>query len=542
MTARTRGRYPTARRAALAIAVSCTVLTPGQAQTGATFIAVALDADTRRADERLRRHLETHAGVAFVSERAYEYRAVIDRLVAWNPDRGPFLARVTPYAFVAAELLGADVQVLATYVSRATGGTTYQAYLVVSRARFPYEPQLANVLRWIRTAPSPRTFAYHSEFSTSSYFLPALFLRRNDVFDMAEPTERAAAIRTVQAGSSSSDLVRAVARGEYDFAAVWSGTRAAVAGDGDAGVHFIELPTVLPNDLLVASASLDSATVGRIRTVTGSMTAREIDEGDFLTWRDLNAATDAREALANLRWLARERVAPATVDVRRTDGRGVTEEHVVAARQAIRLAGSELVNYDPDFHAQQDYLWTLAPLHDGAVQLQSRIVGSDIADQDFQISFRDPEDLTRRIGEFLRSRIHRIRYVWPYRSDPPTVLRDVDFGVPPGAAVKVRRIRWLDVHRNSYLHEAEFEATVAGSDFYKFELAPAFIATPGRDGAMFSPMGNISYRVILPREAHEQPIFRILTAGLLGLLVAGAVAAIVELRRLLRATGFRSVP
>ena len=521
---------------------------PCQAQTGATFIGVALDSGTRRADERLRRHLEAHAGVQFVSERAYEYRAVIDRLVTWNPDRGPFLARVTPYALVAAELLGADVQVLATYVSRATGRTTYRAYFVVNRARFPYEPELANVLRWLRTAPRPRTFAYHSEFSTSSYFLPALFLRRNDVFDMATSTERATAISAVQTGASSGDLVRTVARGDVDFAAVFSATKdvfergdAAARSEGSR-VRFIELPTTLPNDLLVTSKLLDSATVGRIRQAVGAMDARAIDEGDFLTWQDLNAAEDAREALANLRWLAREPVAPVAVEVRRTGQRGVTEEHAAAARQAIRLAGSELVNYDRDFHAQQDYVWTLAPLHDGAVQLQSRIVGSDISDQVFQISFRDAEDLTRRIGEILRSRIHRIRYVWPYRSDPPTVLRDVDFGIATGASVKVRRIRWLDVHRNSYLHDAEFEATVARSDFYKFELAPAFVAGPERGRAGFSPMSNLSYRVILPRETHEQPLFRVLTAGLLGLLVVGAVAAVVELRRLLRASDFRSLP
>lgn len=521
---------------------------PAEGQTSATFIAVALDADTRHADEALRRYLETTAAVSFVSEQAYEYLAVINRLVTWHDASGPFVARVTPYALVAAELLGADVQVLATYVGRATGGTTYQSYFVVSRERFPYEPELAGVLRYLREAPTPRRFVYHSEFSTSSYFLPALFFRGNDVFDMPEAGEHAVAIRARQLGSSSTDLVRAVARGEHDLAAVWSGTKAALeTTDSLTGyarrVHFIPLPTTLPNDLLVASNGLDPATVAQLREAIGAMGPRAIDQGDFLYWRDLNAVPEAREALANLRWLAREGLRPATIDVQRADGsQRVPEAFMLAARQAVRLAGPEIVNYDRDFHAQQDYRWTLRPMHDGAVVLRSRIVGSDLPDQEFQISFRDPEDLSRRIGELFRSRLHRIRYLWPYRPDQPTILRDVDFGLEQGARVKVRRIRWLDVPRNYYVQEREFDAAVVSSDFHKFELAAGFIQPPDRDGFGFSPMGNISYRVLLVREEHELAVFRALTVALIVLLLVGTGVAVMELRRLVKATDFRTPP
>jgi len=526
---------------------------PARAQTPLTFVAVSLDANTRRADRALQRYLETTADVRFVSELANEYGTVIDRLSTWKPDQEFYVARVTPYALVAAELLGADLQVLATYVSRATGSTTYGSYFVVPRQMFPYARDLANVPRFLRETTKPRSFAYHNEFSTSSYFLPALYFRQNGVYDMASSTEQATAIHAQQLGTgtqSSAELVRAVARGDADLAAVWSATKAAFEGTDSlearygSKVYFIPLPTVLPNDLLVAPSSLDSATVARIRQAIAGMGADEIDEGDFLTWRDLSDEAVARGALANLRSLAREPPAPAIVEVRRAPGSAsaIPDEYLQAARQAIRLAGSEMVNFDPDFHAQQDYVWTLEPLHDGALVLRSRVVGSDIADQAFPLSFRDTEDLTRRIGEVLRTRLHRIRYVWPYRKSPPTVLRDVDFTLPVGSAVRVRAITWLDLRRNSYLQGQEFGAVVAHSDFYKFELSPDFVDANDRAAFGFSPMSDLSYRVVLPRTAHERPMFRVLTVALVVLLLSAGVAGALELRRTISAGEFRTLP
>ncbi|MGD2155110.1 MAG: PhnD/SsuA/transferrin family substrate-binding protein [Gemmatimonadales bacterium] len=508
------------------------------AQEQVTFIEVALDEETRRADDKLRRYLGSEAGLMIVQERPMEYSVAIDRLANWNPERGDFLARVTPYAFVAAEMLGADLEVFATYVSRATSSTTYHSYFVVGRERFPYRPELANVVEFLRQFEDPARFIYHNKFSTSSYFLPALFFRSHGIYNMPEHTEYHTAIHSRKLGDSSSNLVRAVALGEFELAAVWDGTKTKFEATDSlyerygSRVHFIQLPTVLPNDLLVGSASMDSASRAGIREAIGSMGPEEIDIGDFLTWLDINTAPDSRQALADLRWLARERPAPVTVGVRTSpeEGSRVPDEYLEAARQAVRLSGTEFVNYDDDFHAHQDYVWTLELIHDGAIELTSRISGSEIDDQEFQISFKDTEDLTRRIGALLHSRMHRIRYVWPYRTEQPTVIRDVGFNIPLDATVKVRRIDWQDAQRNLFVQDAEFDAHVGLSDFYRFELYPDFI--PDDDGGFgFNPMSNISYRVILVRPERERPVFRVLTVVFVALFVLAAIAAFADVVR-----------
>jgi ABC-type phosphate/phosphonate transport system substrate-binding protein/membrane-associated phospholipid phosphatase len=517
------------------------------AQAPVSWVSVRYgpDAETRQADDKLRRFLENGAGLSFVTEQPADYRQAIERLVGSGSEQGRYVARVTPYALVAAELLGANVQVLATYVSRATGATTYHAYLVVNRARFAAEPDLDRVWRWLRATSTPATFAYHSEFSTSSYFLPAIYFRNNDFFDMPASTGQSTAIRARRLDGGSSDLVRAVADGRYDIAAVWSGTRAAfeqvdsLAARYGRRVWFVELPTLLPNDLLVASAGLDSAVVARLRASIRGMPPGQIDVGDVLNWRDIGDSVSAREALANLRWLAREAPAAATVEIRRgaVDGRMVPDDVLTAARQAVRLSGLDMANFDPDFHARQDYVWTLEPMHDGAVRIRSRIVGADGDDQQFEISFRSAEELTGRIGELLHSRLNRVRYLWPYRPDPPTVLRDVDFTLPPGARVTVQKIRWQDPHRQDYLEDAPIRASVLRADFYKFELAPSFVDPADAAGFDFNPMSNISYRVVLVRPQTERLLFRVVTVALVVLLLAAGLAAAWELGKGLKADG-----
>ncbi len=511
---------------------------PAEAQTSLTFAAVALDGDTRRADDRLRRHLEGAAGVAFVAEDASEYSHVIDFLATRRPDDGSYVARMTPYALVAAELLGANLQVLGTYVSRATGSTTYQSYFVVSRDRFATPPGLDDLVAMLRAATRPPVFAYHSEFSSSSYFLPSLFLRRNDFFDMAASTGEATAIRARRVGGGSGDLVKGVATGAYDLAAVWSGTRAAFEATDSLAryarqVWFLPLPEELPNDLIVAAASLDSATAGRLRAALAAMTPEAIGVGDFVTWRQINDAPEARAALAALRWMARAAPAPVTVDVQRVDSpRGrVSDAELLAVRQAVRLAGGEFVNFDRDFHSQQDYVVTLEPSHDGTIVLRSRIVGADQFDQSFQLSFKEPAELTTRVAELLRARMHRVRYLWPYRTSPPTILRDVDFELAAGTPVVARMIRWLDPHRHSYTQDALFPAEIARADHSKVELTPAFVSSPDADGFVFNPLSNISYRVILPRRVDEPLLFRVLTVVLTIVLLLAALAAVRELRR-----------
>jgi ABC-type phosphate/phosphonate transport system substrate-binding protein len=507
------------------------------AQGTITFLEVALDEETRQADEKLRRYLAAETGNIFVPERPLEYSLVVNRLAGWNSERGWFVARTTPYAFVAAEMLGAQLDGLATYVSTGTGGTTYHAWFVVNRARFNRAPDLASLVDYLRTRAQPASFVYHSKFSTSSYFLPALFFRSHGIFNMPEATQYHTAIHTHEVGSSSSDLVRMVADGQFDVAAVWDATKSrfeeldSLYRRYGSRVHFIRLPTPLPNDLLVVSAAMDSVTRARIQGAIRRMGEDEISQGDFRTWRDINDAPDAREALANLRWLARERPPAITVDVRRSErGTPLADRLLEAARQAVRLSATEFVNYDDDFHAHRDYLWTLEHVRTGSVALTSRVVGSDVDDQRFWISFSDEEDLTRRIGAIIHGRLHRVRYVWPYWPERPTIVRDVAFVLPPGSPVRVRRVLWLDAQRNYFQQDAEFEARVEAADFFKLELGPNFVA-PAQAGFGFDPMSNISYRVILIRPATESLLFRALTVVLILLLAAAAAAAVLAHRR-----------
>ena len=511
--------------------------TRAHAQSTITFLEVALDEDTRRADEKLRRYLGVHTGSAFVSERPLEYGAVVNRLAGWRPDKGYFVARTTPYAFVAAEMLGAQLDGLATYVSAATGGTTYHAYFVVNRARFPYQPELPGVVEYLRDFDTPPSFIYHSKFSTSSYFLPALFFRSNGIFNMPDRSEYHTAIHSQEFGSSSSDLVRAVAEGRFDLAAVWDATKKrfeevdSLYQRYGSKVHFIQLPTPIPNDLLVVSSSMDSTTRKKIQDAVRAMRTDEIAEGDFLTWQDIANAPAAREALANLRWLARERPPAVTIDVRRADRGAAVPEHLLdAARQAVRLSSTEFVNYDDDFHAHRDYLWTVELVRDGTIALSSRIVGSDVDDQQFRLSFGDEEDLSRRLAALIHSRLHRVRYIWPYRPERPTIIRDVGFSMPVGNPVSVRRIHWLDAPRNHFQEDAEFNAHIAQSDFFKLELEPNFLA-PAEAGFGFDPMSNVAYRVILIRNAGQSLLFRVLTGGLVVALLGAAAFAVPAWRR-----------
>jgi hypothetical protein len=164
------------------------------------------------------------------------------------------------------------------------------------------------------------------------------------------------------------------------------------------------------------------------------------------------------------------------------------------------------------------------------VAVTSRISGSDVEDQRFSVSFSDQEDLTRRLGTILHNRLHRVRYLWPYRPDHPTILRDVAFTLPAGSPVLARRIHWLDAQRNYFQQDAEVQARVGSADFFKLELEPNFVA-PAQAGFGFDPMSNISYRVILIRPATESMLFRALTVLLVLLFAAAAVAAVLAHRR-----------
>jgi ABC-type phosphate/phosphonate transport system substrate-binding protein len=503
------------------------------------FIGVALDTETREADRRLQASLERRAGLSFAPEEL-EYGQVIERLATWNRSEGVFLARTTPYVQVVSEMLGADMEILATYISDATGTTTYNSYLVARREDLPPNPTPADVVTLITGSERRLRFVHHSLFSTSSFFLPSLEFRANDIFHMNEPTESLAAIDVAQIPqNSSSALVRAVARGEADLAAVWDGTRTRFTS-GDASpadlalgreVVFVKLPSAIPNDLLVCSRWAPAELKDRVRAAIREMPADEIAVGDFRQWRDIIDAPEARNALAHLRWLAREQAEPVTVDVRSAGGdRAATGEMLQSAIHAVRLSGMEFVLYDEDFHEHIDYVWTIDRIHDGAARLRSSIPGTDIEDQVFPISFRDAQDLTERIVTFMQGRLHRIRSIWPFSGRQPIIIRDTTLALPPGDEVPVQRITWLDPERNSFRAGPVFWAQVRASSPYVHELEADDFRRAGENGVELDPLSNVSFRVYQLRTVPPNTLHRIATGVLVALLVLAAAAALWTLR------------
>ena len=152
------------------------------------FISVGYDG-TAEADEKLRGYLtnEKNIPVNFKPEEK-GYEAAIKSLVTWdagNRNKGFFLARVTPYVFVVAEMQGAGFEVLGTYKSEVTKDTTYHAYFVVKKSDLRVDnPGLSDLIKYLDERETPARFIYHSKFSTSSYFLPSLYFQRNGVFSV----------------------------------------------------------------------------------------------------------------------------------------------------------------------------------------------------------------------------------------------------------------------------------------------------------------------------------------------------------------------
>jgi hypothetical protein len=96
-------------------------------------VTVDQGADELKADEALARSLGSQL-IGNPDQQSYE--EVIATLLA-DERTGGVVARVTPYAFVVAEMRGAKVELLATCVSRSTGKTITNAFIVVPHASFP---------------------------------------------------------------------------------------------------------------------------------------------------------------------------------------------------------------------------------------------------------------------------------------------------------------------------------------------------------------------------------------------------------------------
>ena len=529
------------------------------AQQRITFVSVDPDDPYRQADAKLVALLQTASQQTLDPRPSQTYGTAIRTVAEWKKEGNPYIARLTPYACVAAEMLGAQFDILATYQSLATQSRTYHSYFVINREKYratmqrelgPNLTELREYLAHLGSTSLPR-FVYHDKFSTSSYFLPSLYFRAQRIFSMARPTENLIAINVRKLEKeSSSALVEEVAQGAADIAAVWDGTKGIyekppLKDQFGSRVYFVQLPTALPNDLLVASTSLDHKITERIHTAISQMKSTpsmQIKVGDFAWWEDIREASDAREALAGLRREAAAPPAPVPVRVEESN-EPLLQNYIEAAREAVRLSGTELVLFDPDFHKQFDLVWSLRLMHDGAISLKNDVQNSHLPAQEFTISFTSMEDLTVRIGALIHSRLHRIRYIWPYEERTPTVIRDVDFAVLPGTRLEVQKIRWVDPAKNQLEGGDIFEAGVKTSDYHKFELEGAFARLADQTAFDFQPMSNTAYRVVLVRPSRERLWLKALTVGFVVLLMLAAIATIVVLsRRKTPLAGARSVP
>jgi hypothetical protein len=574
----------------------CTLLSalPPVDTTGATevsFLSIVVDKETGAADTRLKRFLEraiangSHNGPAQhavrLRQKTMPYSDVIRQFAEREPGTG-YLARITPYAYVAAELLGAKLDILATYQSAATRKTTYRSYFVVRKDELAihsdWKPGQRATLEDVRTFlerpdRAPARFVYHDRFSTSSYFLPSIYFKSRGIFaisDSINPSLTAIHVERFRS-TSSTELVNQVWNKRADLAAVWDGAKQKFEEASDAarraiaeGILFIPIPTAVPNDFLVASgvddtmkglivsAIKDDPGAGRVCTIltnpavpdadsprksrpSCSTLARDLQPtDDFDAWyvwdsNESEVSDNAREALAKLRQDARQPPPPVVV---RVQGRSVSQPYVDAASEAVRLSGTEFVLEDRDLHKRVDMTWTLESVHDGALAITTTLDSSFAQPEEkFSISFVDRDDLPQRIADLVRSRFRRIRYIWPYEQKYPAVLRDLDF--TPDTRVLVQKISWLDPRRNEYEEDTPFQARVENNtDFSKLQLSDESRFPKDTEGLFnFDPLSNVAYRVVLARQPQAGLIWRTLPYASIGLIIFACVGLVADLRR-----------
>ena len=511
-----------------------------QQSTPVVFLGVASDPSYTEADRKLARQLSDKVGRQIeYGSQPETYSDLIGEVIN---RKNAFIARMTPYAYVSARMLGARVDAIATYVRRDPRATTYNVYFVVNAARFGNLARTPEgVSEYITKGgeQGPSHFVYRQQFSTSGYFLPALWLRSRHIFVADQDSKGIVRITSSQLGTDRSDVksvIDAVATGVADFGAVWDADKTAYEQrlDRSAGppVLFIKLPESVPNDMLVASSAIGPDDRKRLSEALKNMSP--IDIGDFHTWTPMPDAHDALGALASLERAAAAPPAPVVVRIMSV---GEGAEFVEQARQALRLAGTEFVLYDENFHNQYDVTWTLEKVHNGALALESEMAEPLLQglSQRFQISYTDTEgDVATRIVSLIHSRMHRLRYLWPYEARSATVLRDVDVVIPPNITLKAQRVVWRDPDRNEYSRGQVEDATVVASDPYKLTLKGNFPSN------FANPLSNVAYRVILERRSNESVAARALTLTFLGLLALAAVGAGVDMRR--RLTPPKEIP
>ncbi len=499
-------------------------------ETHMTFLGVALDPETQLADQRLREYLQGQLPITF-DNRDMEYSAAIQTLVEWdsNPTQA-LMARITPYVYVVAEILGANMEILGTYLSKTTRSDTYHSYLVVRRSDFDGN-DLDGFSEYLRNKEQPARFIYHNKFSTSSFFLPSLYFSKSNIFSVkgqSKNNRRYITINAIHAENAggSSDLVRKIKRGEGDFAAVWDGTKSKFQNDSD--LLFLKLPNTLPNDLLVVSRDSDESLKDKLHDAIKRMPESAVQTGDFVKWMDFQSTPDARRALAKLRWMSKVQAKPVPIKIMKAFNKKIStpSRYIEAAVQSVQLSGTEFVVYDEDFHKRFDVLWTIEQTHDNSLLISSEFISTRIEPQQFHISFKpdDMESLVQRIGSEILTKMHRIRYVWPYDNQSPRILRDVNFDLPQGTQLKAVKITWNDISNNDFTTGTPFDVQVANTDFSSFQLqSKGFPIKDGQHQLDFDPMSNSNYRIILIRPDAKLFFIKSLTIAMIALFTLAAV-------------------
>jgi hypothetical protein len=539
-----------------ALALLWSVVFPGSAvsqqRIPIQFLSVASDSDTKAADQKLMDYLRHKVPVTF-EKQEMDYEPAIKTLVGWDPEKqGPLLARVTPYAFVVAEMLGADMEIVGTYINKKSSSVTGGSYFVVHKD-FGYEKtealkefarhmdnpdaQEKDFIDILKLRPTPARFVYHSKFSGSSHFLPSLYFKKQGIFSLfTQPVgkQKFITIHSLELDglTSPTDMIPIIKNKQADFTAVREGVKNKF--DTDTDLKFIKLPYSISNDLLVMVKPLSEPIKqikDQIQETIRRMEATEINEGDVLKWEDFNASPKARKALADLRHLAKTTPHPVVINIRSSqkENSGIDETHLEAARQAVRFSGTEMVLFDEDYHSAFDVLWTLETRHDHSILLTSTIMDSGLT-QEFSVSYRigDMESLASRISWVIDNKMHRIRYIWPFDDETARVLRDVNFQIPVGQQLKVQKITWSDFNTNEYTVDTPFDVEVTESDFHSFQLIGKGFPQKEDGKFGFEPLGNVAYRVFLIRTPNAGDTYKLTTKILIGLLGLAALFTLVE--------------
>jgi ABC-type phosphate/phosphonate transport system substrate-binding protein len=451
----------------------------------------------------------------------------------------PFVARTTPYTLIAAEMLGGDFRVLATY-ARKNGDTTYRSYLAVNRRAFQERrgtavtpPSLDDVKAYLKALQSQDplpAFAYHQKLSASSVLLPSFFLRANGL--------RVTPMKTASVDAS----LAAVAQGRAVVTATWDVGMESARPEIREALYFVELPEALPNDLLVwanPGGEIGDASERALRKAIAEMPAGQIGGQEIYDWKDIDseAARPAKEALSLLRSTKPHYSPPALVRVQAGDlpngAKAARREVVIAARRAVRRAIPHFDLFQTGVHKKPDYDWILAETTDGTVILESRLY--DQAPEEIPIPFTDFKDLTQRFLQVMTTRLTQVRYVWPFGDGVPIFINDLSFDLPAKYSVQVQRTVWPDLNGNLWSTEP-FSIVKCQADVEKVELPgpyPADLGTIDPD-----PFSSFGYRVLItppPRSDWRLAVLgSIFTFSLLG---SGILAVVAHVRTRRKSAG-----